>query len=99
MKDTICAIGTLVGESSINIIRISGDKSISIVNKIFDKDLLNKQTHTITYGYIVDNNEKIDEVLVSVFKNPKTFTREDVVEINTHGGKTSVNKIMELLLH
>ncbi len=98
MKDTICAIGTLVGESSINIIRISGDKSISIVNKIFDKDLLNKQTHTITYGYIVDNNEKIDEVLVSVFKNPKTFTREDVVEINTHGGKTSVNRIMELLL-
>lgn len=98
MKDTICAIGTLVGESSINIIRVSGDDSIKIVNKLFDKNLEKKESHTITYGYIIDNNEKIDEVLVSVFKSPKTFTKEDVVEINTHGGKTSVNKIMELLL-
>ena len=98
MKDTICAIGTLVGESSINIIRVSGDKSFEIVNKIFDRDLTKKETNTITYGFIVDNGEKIDEVLVSIFKNPKTFTREDIVEINTHGGKTSVNRIMELLL-
>ncbi len=98
MKDTICAIGTLVGESSINLIRISGSDSISIVNKIFDKDLANKESHTITYGFIMDKNEKVDEVLVSIFRSPKTFTREDVVEINTHGGKTSVNKIMELLL-
>lgn len=98
MKDTICAIATLVGESSINVIRISGDDSISIVNKIFDKDLTKKNSYTITYGFIVDGNEKIDEVLVSVFKGPKSFTREDVVEINTHGGKISVNKIMELLL-
>jgi len=98
MNDTICAIGTLVGESSINIIRVSGDKSISIVNKLFDKDLEKKETHTITYGFIMDKNEKVDEVLVSVFKKPKTFTTEDIVEINTHGGKTSVNKIMELLL-
>jgi len=98
MKDTICAIGTLVGESSINLIRVSGNESIEIVNKIFDKDLLNKESHTITYGFIMDKNEKVDEVLVSVFKSPKTFTRENVVEINTHGGKTSVNKIMELLL-
>ena len=98
MKDTICAIGTLVGESSINIIRVSGDKSFEIVNKIFDRDLTKKETNTITYGFIVDNGEKIDEVLVSIFKNPKTFTREDIVEINTHGGKSSVNRIMELLL-
>ena len=98
MKDTICAIGTLVGESSINIIRISGIDSINIVNKIFDKDLKKKDSHTITYGYILDNNERVDEVLVSIFKEPKTFTRENIVEINTHGGKTSVNKIMELLL-
>ena len=98
MKDTICAIGTLVGESSINLIRISGNESINIVNKIFDKDLTKKESHTITYGFIMEDKEKVDEVLVSVFKNPKTFTREDVVEINTHGGKTSVNKIMELLL-
>ena len=98
MKDTICAIATLVGESSINVIRISGDDAILIVDKIFDKDLTKKQSYTITYGYIIDGNEKIDEVLVSVFKGPKSFTREDVVEINTHGGKISVNKIMELLL-
>ena len=98
MKDTICAIGTLVGESSINIIRVSGDESIKIVNKIFNKDLSQKETHTITYGFIIDGTDKVDEVLVSVFKSPKTFTREDIVEINTHGGKTSVNKIMELLL-
>ena len=98
MKDTICAIGTLVGESSINLIRISGSESINIVNKIFDRDLTKKESHTITYGFIMDKDEKVDEVLVSIFKSPKTFTREDVVEINTHGGKASVNKIMELLL-
>jgi len=98
MKDTICAIATLVGESSINIIRISGNKAIEIVNKIFNKNLTIKESHTITYGYILDGDEKVDEVLVSVFKSPKTFTREDVVEVNTHGGKTSVNKIMTLLL-
>ena len=98
MKDTICAIGTLVGESSINLIRVSGEESINIVNKIFDKDLTKKKTHTITYGFILDGEEKVDEVLVSVFLASKTFTRENIVEINTHGGKMSVNKIMELLL-
>ena len=98
MKDTICAIATLVGESSINVIRVSGDSSIEIVNKIFNKDLLKKESHTITYGFIIDGEEKIDEVLVSIFKAPKSFTTEDIVEINTHGGKISVNKIIELLL-
>ena len=99
MNDTICAIATLVGESSINVIRISGDKSIEIVNNIFDRDLTKKESHTISYGHIVDNDERIDEVLVSVFKSPKTFTTEDVVEINSHGGKICVNKILELLLN
>ena len=98
MNDTICAIGTLVGESSINLIRISGKKSIEIVNKIFDKDLTKKESHTITYGFIMDQKEKIDEVLVSIFKSPKSFTTEDIVEINTHGGKAPVKKIMELLI-
>ena len=98
MKDTICVIGTLVGDSSINLIRISGEDSFRIVNKIFDRDLTKKESHTITYGFIMDGKEKVDEVLVSIFKSPKTFTREDIVEINTHGGKMSVNKIMELLL-
>ena len=99
MNDTICAVATIVGESSINLIRISGQESINIVNKIFNRDLTKKESNTITYGYMINNNEKIDEVLVSVFRNPKTFTKEDIVEINTHGGKTSVNKIMELLLN
>ena len=98
MNDTICAIGTLVGESSINLIRVSGKNSIKIVNKIFNKNLFEKQTHTITYGFIMDKDEKIDEVLVSVFKSPKTFTKEDIVEINTHGGKVPVQRIMDLLL-
>ena len=98
MEDTICAIATLVGDSSINIIRISGNKSIEIVNKIFSRDLFFFDTNTINYGFIVDKEEKIDEVLVSIFKGPKSFTTEDIVEINTHGGKMSVNKIMELLL-
>lgn len=98
MKDTICAIATLVGESSINVIRVSGDASIEIVNKIFDRDLTKKESNTISYGFIMDNNEKVDEVLVSVFRSPKSFTTEDIVEINTHGGKVCVNKIMELLL-
>ncbi|MGM9878293.1 MAG: tRNA uridine-5-carboxymethylaminomethyl(34) synthesis GTPase MnmE [Bacilli bacterium] len=99
MKDTICAIATLVGDSSINVIRVSGDDSINIVNNIFDKNLLNKQSHTITYGFIYDKDEKIDEVLVSIFRSPKSFTTEDVVEINSHGGKICVNKIIELLLN
>ena len=98
MNDTICAIGTLVGESSINLIRISGNKSIDIVNKLFNRDISKKESHTITYGFIMDKDEKIDEVLVSIFRSPKSYTTEDVVEINTHGGKASVNKIMELLL-
>ena len=99
MKDTICAIGTLVGESSINLIRISGSESINIVNKIFTADLTKKETHTITYGFIKDGEEKVDEVLVSIFKGPKSFTKEDIVEINTHGGKASVNRIMDILLN
>lgn len=98
MKDTICAIGTLVGESSINLIRISGSNSIDIVNKVFTADLTKKETHTITYGFIKDGEEKVDEVLVSIFKGPKSFTKEDIVEINTHGGKASVNRIMDILL-
>lgn len=98
MNDTICAIATTIGESSINIIRISGNDSIYIVNKIFDKDLNIKKSHTVTYGHIIHNNEIIDEVLVSIFLSPKTFTKENIVEISTHGGSLSVSKVMELLL-
>ena len=98
MTDTICAIATSVGTSAINIIKISGNLSISIVNKIFTKDLLKAKTHTITFGYIKDKEEKVDEVLVSVFLEPNTYTGENIVEINTHGGLAVTNKILEMLL-
>ncbi|HAB66727.1 MAG TPA: tRNA uridine-5-carboxymethylaminomethyl(34) synthesis GTPase MnmE [Firmicutes bacterium] len=100
MNDTICAIATSTGVGAIAIIRISGEDSISIVNKIFKgKDLSKVPSHTINYGHIIDkNNKTIDEVLVSVMLAPKTFTTEDVVEINTHGGIAATNKVLELLL-
>ena len=99
MNDTICAIATSQGVGAIAIIRVSGEESIKIVNKIFKgKNLEDVDSHTINYGHIVDGSEIIDEVLVSVMKSPKTFTTEDVVEINTHGGIASTNKTLELLL-
>ena len=99
MDDTIAAISTAQGVGAISIIRVSGNDSINIVNKIFKgKDLSKVDTHTIHYGYIINNEEIIDEVLVSVMKSPKTFTREDIVEINSHGGIAPTNKILELLL-
>ena len=99
MNDTICAISTSLAKSSISIIRVSGDEAILIVNKLFDgKDLTKVKTHTMHYGYIKDNDEIIDEVLVSVMLAPKTFTCENVVEINCHGGIAATNKILELLL-
>ena len=99
MSDTICAISTTLGVGAISIIRVSGDKAIDVVNKIFNgEDLTKVLSHTIHYGYIVDNKEKIDEVLVTVMRSPKTFTKEDVVEINCHGGIATTNKVLELLL-
>ena len=98
MNDTIAAISTALGVGAIAIVRVSGNDAIKIVNKVFSKDLLKKASHTISYGYIKDNDEVIDEVLVSVMKAPKTFTTEDVVEINCHGGIITTKKILELLL-
>lgn len=99
MNDTIAAISTALGVGAISIIRVSGDDSINIVNKIFKgKDLTKVKSHTINYGYIIDNREIIDEVLVSVMKSPKTFTKEDIVEINCHGGVATTNRVLELLL-
>ena len=99
MNDTIAAISTSMGVSGIAIIRVSGIDSIKIVNKIFKGKNLNEvDSHTINYGHIVEKNNIIDEVLVSVMKAPKTFTREDIVEINTHGGIAITNKVLELLL-
>lgn len=98
MNDTICAISTALGVGAISIIRVSGDEAIDIVNKIFDKDLTKKESHTINYGHIIYNGEIIDEVMVSIMKSPKTFTKEDIVEINSHGGVAVTNKVLEILL-
>ena len=100
MTDTIAAISTAVGTSAINIIKVSGNKSLEIVNNIFKgkEDLTKVPTHTIHYGFIIDKEEKIDEVLVSVFLSPKTYTGENIVEINCHGGIACTNKILELIL-
>lgn len=99
MKDTITAISTSLGVGAISIIRISGNDAINIANSIFKgKDLSKVESHTINYGHIIDSEEVIDEVLVSIMKAPKTFTCEDIVEINCHGGIATTNKILELIL-
>ena len=100
MNDTICAIATSQGVGAIAIIRVSGEESKKIVNKIFKgKNLEEVKTHTINYGHIIDeNNNVVDEVLVSVMDAPKTYTAEDSVEINTHGGIAPTNKVLEILL-
>ena len=99
--DTICAISTAIGEGGIAIIRVSGDKALEIVSKIFrpknGKDIKDMKTYTMRYGHIVDINteELIDEVIISYMKGPRSFTAEDIVEINCHGGVTSTNKVLE----
>ena len=96
MNDTIAAIATSLGIGAISIIRVSGSNAIPIVNSIFEgKDLNKVEDHTINYGYIIDGNNKIDEVLVSIMKAPKTFTTEDTVEINCHVGIIASNNILE----
>lgn len=99
MNDTIASISTALGVGAISIIRISGPEAISIVNRIYKgKNLENAKSHTIHYGHIISNNQIIDEVLVSIMKSPRTYTKEDVVEINCHGGIATTNKILSLLL-
>ena len=99
MNDTIAAISTTTGVGAISIIRVSGTEAIKIVNKIFkEKDLEKVQSHTIHYGHIEYKNKIQDEVLVTIMKAPKTFTTEDVVEINCHGSIIVTKKILEILL-
>ncbi len=100
MNDTIVAVSTALGVGAISIIRLSGDNSIKIANKVFvGKNLIKAKSHTLYYGHISDKGRVIDEVLVAVMKKPKTYTKEDVVEINCHGGIATTNKVLELLLN
>ncbi|MGT2906251.1 tRNA uridine-5-carboxymethylaminomethyl(34) synthesis GTPase MnmE [Streptococcus dentiloxodontae] len=97
--DTIAAIATPLGEGAIGIVRLSGTEALPIAQKIFKgKDLTQVPSHTINYGHITEKGEIIDEVMVSVMRSPKTFTREDVVEINTHGGVAVTNEILQLVI-
>ena len=99
MNDIIVAISTALGKGAISIVRLSGNGCIDLVNKHFKgKDLNNVDSHTINYGFIIDNDKTIDQVLITVMKAPKTYTKEDVVEINCHGGIAATNKILELMI-
>lgn len=102
--DTIAAISTPMGEGAIAIVRLSGDEAVQIADKIFkspnNKKLGEQPTHTIHYGHLIDpkTEEVVEEVMVSLMRGPKTFTREDVIEINCHGGIVSVNRVLQLVL-
>lgn len=98
MEGTICAISTSIGIGAISIVRVTGPEAINIVDSIFDHDLKNASSHTIHYGHIKYNEEIIDEVLVMLMRGPKTYTTEDTIEINCHGGINTTKKIMEVLL-
>lgn len=100
-QDTIAAISTPIGEGAIAIVRLSGEEAVTIANKLFKgKDLEKAESHTIHYGKMVDpeTEEMLEEVMVTVMRAPKTFTKEDVVEINCHGGLASVNRLLEHVL-
>lgn len=99
--DTIAAISTPVGEGGISIVRISGDDAVKVAQRIYKgKDLSKVASHTINYGHIVDpdTGDEVDEVMVSVMRAPHTYTREDVIEINCHGGLLATNRILQLVL-
>lgn len=100
LNDTIAAISTAAVDGAISIIRMSGANALSIADSILNIDVQKKKSHTISYGYVYDqeHDELIDEVLVSVFRAPKTFTCEDIVEINCHGGRFITKKILRLCL-
>jgi tRNA modification GTPase len=103
-NDTICAIGTRTGESAIGIVRLSGNNAIKISEKIFksanDKPIREMESYTMVYGYIVDEKkEVIDQVILSIMKSPKSYTKEDVVEINCHGGIMATNKVLDMCLN
>ena len=94
LNNTIVALSTPFMESAIAVIRLSGNDAIDIVNKMFTKDLTNAKSQTIHYGYLKYNDEIIDEVMVSVFRAPRTYTCENMVEIATHGSLIIINKVI-----
>lgn len=102
--DTICGIATPLGEGGISIIRVSGSDSLKIINKIFKgknaSDILEMKSYTMRYGHICDINSKfeIDEVIISYMKGPRSFTAEDVVEVNCHGGVVSTGRVLEEII-
>jgi len=104
LDDTIAAIATPTGEGGIGIIRLSGPEAIRIADRIFfspgNKKLIHAKSHTITYGFVInpETGDKIDEVLITLMRAPKTYTREDVVEINCHGGRIPLSSSLQLVL-
>ena len=98
MNDTIAAIATANATGAVSIIRISGDEAILIASELINKDLSKKEGYTITFGTVQEENDVVDEVLVSIFRAPKSYTGEDVVEIGCHGGLFITRKILSLCL-
>ena len=103
VTDTIAAISTSTGNSGIGIIRVSGDEAIEIVDRVFKsnkegKKLCDVNSHTVHYGHIIDGNKTLDQVLVIVMKNPHSYTGEDTVEIDCHGGMLILQKVLELVI-
>lgn len=100
LNDTIAAISTALQDGAISVIRISGPDSLAIAGRLFSRRVDDQPTHTVRYGYIIDpiSKEAVDEVLLTVFRAPKTFTREDVVEISGHGGRYITRRILALVL-
>ena len=100
--DTICAIATAMGEGGIAIIRVSGSEALDVVSKVFraknDFNIKEMKSYTMKYGFIYDGEDLIDEVIISFMKGPRSFTAEDVVEINCHGGVVSTNKVLEAVI-
>ena len=97
-EDIIVAIATSRLEAAISIIRISGPESIAFVQKFFTGKIINKESHTINYGYIIDDGKRIDEVLVNIYRGKKTFTGEEMVEINCHGGVYITKQVLEICI-
>ena len=101
--DTIAAIATAMSASGIGIIRISGDDSMEIISKVYrskggKKQIKEAESHTIHYGFIYDNDTLIDEVLVMIMKGPRSYTGEDTVEIDCHGGVLAMKKVLEAVI-